>query len=330
MAYTPIGWQDLPSEETPLSADNLNHMDEQIKANADALIPASTDNIGLVKPDGDTITVDEDGTIHSIGGGGASTWSEISNKPFESVGSGLDVSDGVLNAGEISNRINYFINTDKWTNIYQGDLNDINSNSIYNCSPSECQNVPVLIWGFVQTFVHGSGTNYKSQIYTTMNAGYPQTYTRECVDNNWSVWVQSATINQISDAYNPSKTYASGEFCIYNSTLWKSKVDNNTGNTPAEGSYWTATNVGNEINDRLGKKYSFYSIAINTEPTIIDISTLSDEIRYSRYKNVLVSFRDQNQTEAYAIGSAVANGDYWKLFCHSNKSAYFTINLICY
>lgn len=70
MAYTPIGWQDLPSEETPISADNLNHMDEQIKANADALVPASTDNIGLVKPDGDTITVDEDGTIHSIGGGG--------------------------------------------------------------------------------------------------------------------------------------------------------------------------------------------------------------------------------------------------------------------
>lgn len=53
--------------------------------------------------------------------------------------------------------------------------------------------------------------------------------------------------NLISDAYNPSRNYSAGEFCIYNNTLWKSKVNNNTGNTPSEGSYWTATNVGTVV-----------------------------------------------------------------------------------
>ena len=35
MAYTPISWEDYPSVNTPVSASNLNHMDTQIKTNAD-------------------------------------------------------------------------------------------------------------------------------------------------------------------------------------------------------------------------------------------------------------------------------------------------------
>lgn len=35
MAYTPIGWEDKPSTKTPVSAANLNKMDNQIKKNAD-------------------------------------------------------------------------------------------------------------------------------------------------------------------------------------------------------------------------------------------------------------------------------------------------------
>lgn len=53
--------------------------------------------------------------------------------------------------------------------------------------------------------------------------------------------------NTISDAYDPSKTYLAGQYCIYNNTLWKSRVDNNLGNTPTEGTYWTATSVGKNL-----------------------------------------------------------------------------------
>lgn len=83
--------------------------------------------------------------------------------------------------------------------------------------------------------------------------------------------------NLISDAYNPSKTYSAGEFCIYSNTLWKSKVNNNTGNTPAEGSYWTATNVGNEINNSKWKKQGEYTPSQEfTLPTTGEIMLIAE------------------------------------------------------
>lgn len=47
---------------------------------------ATSENPGKVKPDGTTITIDEDGTIHAIGGGGGGTggtsnYNDLSNKP---------------------------------------------------------------------------------------------------------------------------------------------------------------------------------------------------------------------------------------------------------
>lgn len=43
---------------------------------------ATTSKAGIVKPDGTTITVDADGTIHSIGGtGGTEDYTELTNKP---------------------------------------------------------------------------------------------------------------------------------------------------------------------------------------------------------------------------------------------------------
>ena len=30
MAYTKVGWKNLPQQTTPLSAENLNHMDKGI------------------------------------------------------------------------------------------------------------------------------------------------------------------------------------------------------------------------------------------------------------------------------------------------------------
>ena len=45
---------------------------------------ATTDSKGLVKPDGSTITIDSDGTIHAIGGGGeggTTDYNALSNKP---------------------------------------------------------------------------------------------------------------------------------------------------------------------------------------------------------------------------------------------------------
>ena len=43
MAYSKVGWKDYPDTSTPITADRLNHMDDQIKNN--------TDDLETVKPE---------------------------------------------------------------------------------------------------------------------------------------------------------------------------------------------------------------------------------------------------------------------------------------
>jgi len=70
MAYTRINWQDGPSGGTPLSAANLNHMDQGIAdahAALDAMKGYVDDNFARIYP---TIySVDFDGTIEIEAGG---------------------------------------------------------------------------------------------------------------------------------------------------------------------------------------------------------------------------------------------------------------------
>ena len=53
--------------------------------NTEAKSIATVDKVGVVKPDGTTITIDQDGTIHSLGGGGGTggttNYNDLANKP---------------------------------------------------------------------------------------------------------------------------------------------------------------------------------------------------------------------------------------------------------
>ena len=53
--------------------------------NTEAKSIATVDKVGVVKPDGTTITIDQDGTIHSLGGGGGTggttDYNDLANKP---------------------------------------------------------------------------------------------------------------------------------------------------------------------------------------------------------------------------------------------------------
>lgn len=55
--------------------------------------------------------------------------------------------------------------------------------------------------------------------------------------------------SMISDAWDNTKTYSVGEYCIYNKSLWKCLVQN-SGQTPAEGTYWHQTSVGEGLSYR--------------------------------------------------------------------------------
>lgn len=51
----------------------------------------------------------------------------------------------------------------------------------------------------------------------------------------------------IADAYLSTKSYGLGEYCIDNGVMWKSRTNNNIGNTPAEGTYWTRISIANDV-----------------------------------------------------------------------------------
>lgn len=65
--------------------------------------------------------------------------------------------------------------------------------------------------------------------------------------------------NTVSDLWNWSKNYSAGQYCIYNNTLWKSKVSNNLGNTPPNETYWTPTSVAKNLITTDGDgNYGYY------------------------------------------------------------------------
>lgn len=100
--YTRINWEN--EKNTPLGATNLNKMDVALKELDDRIVAlseqsenfatkdeipeveiATTENVGLVKPDGSTTYIDADGTLHAVGGGGGGTgtsdYKSLYNKP---------------------------------------------------------------------------------------------------------------------------------------------------------------------------------------------------------------------------------------------------------
>ena len=58
----------------------------------------------------------------------------------------------------------------------------------------------------------------------------------------------TALSNTISDAWNASTTYAVGQYCIYNNSLWKCLVQHN-GQTPTEGTYWEEVRLSSVVSD---------------------------------------------------------------------------------
>lgn len=69
---------------------NFDKIDDQLKKAADALPPVATSEVaGIVKPDGDTITVDKDGTLH-----GANTY-ELPVASMDTLG-GIKIGDNFI------------------------------------------------------------------------------------------------------------------------------------------------------------------------------------------------------------------------------------------
>lgn len=56
-----------------------------------------------------------------------------------------------------------------------------------------------------------------------------------------------ASSSLIGEAYSASKNYSFGEVCIDNGVMWTSKISNNIGNAPQEGTYWTKSSIAKQL-----------------------------------------------------------------------------------
>ena len=188
--------------------DNAKYYYEQAKAVSNVDI-ATTEKAGIVKPDGTSVTVDSDGTIHAQTG----------------------------------------------TNIET--LNDVGDVNIQN--PQDKQ---ALVYDSeTQTWKNGQGSVSPIDNLTSNSTTEPLSANQGRVLNN-----QKLEKEIISDEWNASITYAVGQYCIYNNSLWKCLVQHN-GQTPTEGTYWTKVSVANEIasvNSSLEWKLNGYGYSVNT------------------------------------------------------------------
>ena len=126
----------------------------------------------------------------------------------------------------------------------------------------------------------------------------------------------------IADAYDELKTYVEGEYCIYNNSLWKCRVQN-IGQTPTEGTYWTNVSVANEI---TSINSSLTSLGSYTLLGTVSRANPNININKSNFKNHLFAWitieNGSNNSVLYStlsLSSLLFDG--WNLYCQAQSVA---------
>lgn len=133
---------------------------------------------------------------------------------------------------------------------------------------------------------------------------------------------QSSISSVISDAWNASTTYAVGQYCIYNNSLWKCLVQH-SGQTPTEGTYWTNVTVANEItsvNNSLSGIGTFELLASPTANGTVTVKNMSN------YRYIYLEM-DYTGTELAFDASMIPYGIFklkkkYKLQCFGASQSY--------
>ena len=122
------------------------------------------------------------------------------------------------------------------------DASNFNINDLNNISITSPTNGQTLVYdSTTQKWKNGEGSVSPIDNLTSNSTTQPLSANQGRVLNN-----QKLEKEIISDAWNASTTYAVGQYCIYNNSLWKCLVQNK-GQTPKTGTYWTKVSVANEI-----------------------------------------------------------------------------------
>lgn len=137
------------------------------------------------------------------------------------------------------------------------------------------------------------------------------------------------TRDMISDAWNSSITYTVGQYCIYNDCLWKCKVQH-TSQTPSEGTYWTKTQIDDEIlsikNDvsTINSNFTYSDVSYQGEIVGNDDHAFAVIIPngYNPLSCCMIKDIDNRANSFGMLGSPITNGDYarcrWKSLTSGN------------
>lgn len=170
------------------------------------------------------------------------------------------------------------------------DASNFNINDLNNISITSPANGQVLVYdSTTQKWKNGQGSVSPIDNLTSNSTTQPLSANQGRVLNN-----QKLEKEIISDAWDASTTYAVGQYCIYNNSLWKCLVQH-SGQTPTEGTYWTNVSVANEItsvNNSLDNVVCLYDTVV--DPVSGLTITLNKSISDFRY--------------LYVIGTKALNG----------------------
>ena len=229
--------------------------DEADKAAAIAGIGiANTTTAGIVKiPTDGSITIDPDGTIHSIGG---STSDVMKKSIYDADDDGVvDLAKNAnkaLNANnaEVADNATHALMSEKAWGLESSDgtysVSAKEANDMYDCFHKEGADLK-LSDSALSSAATTKLSKVDDKIDKPASATDGQVLTYNGTSNEWEAQnSKGGSQSIISDAYDALKTYVAGEYCIYNNSLWKCLVQNN-GQAPTEGTYWTNVSVANEI-----------------------------------------------------------------------------------
>ena len=260
-----------------------------VKVGSVTIDASGDDTIELVAGSNVTLTPDTTSksvTISATGGGGSGTsdYLQLSNKPkingVELVGNTTTEDLGIVvpqYTSELVNDSGFITNeTDPTVPAWAKEPNKPTYTAEEVGALPSNTHIPdptsVVVDRFVSEGTHIADISVngeKTELYAPTGGGGTSvtvdselsTTSENPVQNKVITQALNEKSNLISDAWNASTTYAVGQYCIYNNSLWKCLVQH-SGQTPTEGTYWTKVSVANEItslnNSLIANSKHFY------------------------------------------------------------------------
>ena len=197
------------------------------------------------------------------------------------------------------------------------DASNFNINDLNNIAITSPANGQTLVYdSTTQKWKNGQGSVSPIDNLTSNSTTQPLSANQGRVLNN-----QKLEKEIISDAWNASTTYAVGQYCIYNNSLWNCLVQH-SGQTPIEGTYWTKANVANEItsvNNSIGDISGFTNDTYDSIGTYIQYCV---DNGYLPDPNLiaLIPIMTSNTTPSGVVSAINADSNYPAYYAFDNNN----------